>query len=1033
MQPIHGDERFFEGYLTVQIKDKQGEITVVDELYKVLPIWMDRGAPISDTHSNRIIGKGINYSKDTYKDKDGEEYPAIKITGKIHKDYELDNEIWKKIKSGEYKGLSFGGATKSDRDPVRMKDGSIAYSLKDLEHYEVAVCADPAVPLALITDYNPVAKSATNAEVREDGKMIIKCDKFGCYVSKVSIDQKDDDVSQNKKIGRAVASWSSVPADNTERYLKEVGNKTRRIKPCENCGAKDQIVEGQGKDGKWHSYAETDVVDGKRIDICPTCNRAKVERELSQMDPKRYGGKSPKDDVGKADNITKPIPDGKGGKGDFDHCEEKNQDKNDPAAFCGAIQHKLEKAIEAGMIQQVAKDGLEIFLTKEELNKVCSGCGKTLAEHGIVKYDHSNSMGDQHSMYNQNTGRETWVGQGLPQPTVEGKDDHPAERGLTINGDARQNSGKKKVKKTLTSIFKEDDKWEPKTDEYQYKKMGKKPPKKKKPLMPASTTRAELDADEDYQDWMAEGESEHYYNDMENEFQSLSQGDDPDKDKKIDALGSAGTPANVVAQQRKQQRKVEEDLKRSPDFFEDEKQTNKGRTARNRKRRKQEIVDAEIGSMVNQSFVSIVKGECSGVGCKEEGTIPMRVRLDTGDEGDIKVCENCNRKIIEFAEGKGDREGMVGKSFESLFKDAVKPTQAQLHGESNKPTDYEYENMPEGVKFMGRDFSEFQTPKPLDNEFQRQSTEARMGEGSSNEDNYLDMDELGSAANLGLLPQTFDDKRSGQIKERHEVKHPQLDKSFKSIFKKMGKKKKKPVKSWEDLLLETSDVYEEEPCPHCGKTKSLESIVSKDSMDGKGSDKPKPEPTPEQKIMDLDISHEGTGYDPERMSYSKRPTDRAWEEWDERQRGMFDQGDYQSFESKNREHWADRGVKSDDIPDYGDWLYEKFPEKEGLKPPRKDAMRKSLESIISKVTEGQFGAGQRGLGYGNEGYTNVQGSGQNHTITEIPPEMEIIVHDVNDIKESKKEGYTTEAGNSKRGDPSRAIDDDDSLLSPKYI
>jgi len=296
MQAIQGDERFFEGYLTVEIKDKQGEITVVDELYKVLPIWMDRGAPISDTHSNRIIGKGINYAKTEYKTKDGETYPAIKITGKIHKDYELDNEIWKKIKSGEYKGLSFGGATKSDRDPVRMKDGSIAYSLKDLEHYEVAVCADPAVPLALITDYNPVAKSATNAEVREDGKMIIKCDKFGCY-------------------------------------------------------------------------------------------------------------------------ITKPIPDSKGGKGDFDHCEEKNQDKNDPAAFCGAIQHKLEKAIEAGMLQQVVKNGLEIFMTKDELKKVCSACGKTLEEHGVIKYDHSNTMGDQHSMYNQNTGRETWIGQGLPQPT----------------------------------------------------------------------------------------------------------------------------------------------------------------------------------------------------------------------------------------------------------------------------------------------------------------------------------------------------------------------------------------------------------------------------------------------------------------------------------------------------------------------------------------------------------------------------------------------------------------------------------------
>ena len=28
------ENRFFEGYLTVEMKDKQGEITMVDELYK---------------------------------------------------------------------------------------------------------------------------------------------------------------------------------------------------------------------------------------------------------------------------------------------------------------------------------------------------------------------------------------------------------------------------------------------------------------------------------------------------------------------------------------------------------------------------------------------------------------------------------------------------------------------------------------------------------------------------------------------------------------------------------------------------------------------------------------------------------------------------------------------------------------------------------------------------------------------------------------------------------------------------------------
>ena len=212
LQPIDSDERFFEGYLTVQVKDKQGEITVVSELMKVLPIWMDRGAPISDTHSNRIIGRGINYAQVNYKDKSGEEYPAIKITGKIHKNYQLDHDIWNKIKSGEYKGLSFSGATKADRTPKVMKDGSIAYELKSLEHYEVAVCRDPAVPLALITDFNPVAKSMnSNYHMRGD-KMVVQCTKWGCTVEKgmdhsntdgdSSVEMYNQDVEPSKSSGR---------------------------------------------------------------------------------------------------------------------------------------------------------------------------------------------------------------------------------------------------------------------------------------------------------------------------------------------------------------------------------------------------------------------------------------------------------------------------------------------------------------------------------------------------------------------------------------------------------------------------------------------------------------------------------------------------------------------------------------------------------------------------------------------------------------------------------------------------------------
>ena len=198
---VDSSRRLFEGVLTVEMKDRQGEITIRDELLKVLPIWIARGGPITDTHSNRVVGKGINYAATTVTDAEGKTYPAITIQGEIFRDYELDNEIWKAIKSGKYKGLSFGGATKSGRSPILEKDGSVAYSLKDLEQYEVAVCEEPAVPLALITQHNEIAKAmAGNTTDRGEGKMCIRCDKFKCFVEKDSLIKIEDDEDDNTQV-----------------------------------------------------------------------------------------------------------------------------------------------------------------------------------------------------------------------------------------------------------------------------------------------------------------------------------------------------------------------------------------------------------------------------------------------------------------------------------------------------------------------------------------------------------------------------------------------------------------------------------------------------------------------------------------------------------------------------------------------------------------------------------------------------------------------------------------------------------------
>ena len=192
LKSVKDSDRIFEGVSTVEMVDMDGEITSRDMMLKQFQTWMDRGAPISDRHSNRIIGKGISFAPVEVDDaKSKKKFYGIKLRGKIFKDHMLDNKVWQAIKSGAYKGLSYGGANLANREPVKQIDGTMAYKLNDVELYEVSVCPEPSAPLALITDFNRLAKSMTAEELsgmdvteREDGKVAMKCDKFRCYVPK---------------------------------------------------------------------------------------------------------------------------------------------------------------------------------------------------------------------------------------------------------------------------------------------------------------------------------------------------------------------------------------------------------------------------------------------------------------------------------------------------------------------------------------------------------------------------------------------------------------------------------------------------------------------------------------------------------------------------------------------------------------------------------------------------------------------------------------------------------------------------------
>jgi len=199
--------RVFTGHLTVEVVDKQNEFIAIDEIIKAMKNYMELTPNISDFHSNRMVGKMLAFEKSEYKG-----HPSVKAKIRIHKQEGtlLYDQVWEKIKSGEYKGLSIGGAAKT-KIPI-IKNGKMYVMLKDLEIYEFAVCPNPANQLAVIDYVNDIAKAMDNTEMLQDrnGRNVIQCDSVVCQFEKGT--NLDNDID----------------ADNIQPYqIKEIREKQK--------------------------------------------------------------------------------------------------------------------------------------------------------------------------------------------------------------------------------------------------------------------------------------------------------------------------------------------------------------------------------------------------------------------------------------------------------------------------------------------------------------------------------------------------------------------------------------------------------------------------------------------------------------------------------------------------------------------------------------------------------------------------------------------------------------------------------------
>ena len=153
-------QRLVEAYATVEVVDKDGEIIPIEEFKKIMPIIMDRGGLVMYEHSNKPVGKILNWEI-TEHEKTGK--PALKLLIKVFDHYEFDNQVWDAIKQGKIKGISFGGLSK---DEVKTKDGKI---IKDVMGYEFSFVENPANPYATIKRINYLAKKAKETKKEDEG------------------------------------------------------------------------------------------------------------------------------------------------------------------------------------------------------------------------------------------------------------------------------------------------------------------------------------------------------------------------------------------------------------------------------------------------------------------------------------------------------------------------------------------------------------------------------------------------------------------------------------------------------------------------------------------------------------------------------------------------------------------------------------------------------------------------------------------------------------------------------------------------
>ncbi len=241
------EKRLVQGWASVEIVDRQGEIVPIDTIKEAFLDYVSNGGIVMKQHKNQPVGRVIQWNVE----KNRGDIDGINMIVEINKSGVLADETWQEVKSSIISGFSIGGKT-LEREERMNKSGDMVKVLKKIELNEVSLVREPANQLSVIEN---VSMAKSNAEKQavdlSDDSNTITERKFEKPDESVNKEMMHDSIFKFLK--------ASYPFDECLREQeKKYGSKETAQKICGSIRAK----YGKSYDNEWsESDANSDKSD----------------------------------------------------------------------------------------------------------------------------------------------------------------------------------------------------------------------------------------------------------------------------------------------------------------------------------------------------------------------------------------------------------------------------------------------------------------------------------------------------------------------------------------------------------------------------------------------------------------------------------------------------------------------------------------------------------------------------------------------------------------------------------------------------